>query len=128
MAKRTFKTSRKLTGAKVFRKWDDWKVGDLFIGKFADQYTDEKYNKEVYVFDVEECTFNADLAGKQLALNEMGMFSKAMEKVSKGEFIQFTYNGKDQIEKGKFAGKEAHTCEVLVLEEGDEDDSGEDGL
>jgi hypothetical protein len=132
MQKRSFKVGRKVNGSKTFRKWADWKVGDYFIGKYSEQYTDEKYDKEVFVFEVIEAVFKdgkgAELEGKNLALNEMGMLAKALERVGKGEIVQVTYNGKSGIEKGKYAGKEAHSCEVLVLEEGSEGSSDEDDL
>lgn len=121
--KRKYKTARKVNGSKVFRKWSDWSTGDYFIGKYVEQYTDDKYDKEVFVFEIEEAEFkdgkHKDLIGKNLALNTMGMLEKAMEKVVRGEVVQMTYTGKSAIEKGKFAGKDAHSCEVLVLEEDD---------
>jgi hypothetical protein len=125
MQKRNFKTARKLTAAKQYRKWSDWKVGDYIIGKYVETYTDEKYDKEVFVIDVIEASFKdgtgKKFENKHLGLNSIGMLAKALQKVGAGEIVQVNYNGKSQMEKGKYAGKEAHSVDILVLEEDESD-------
>lgn len=120
---RTWGTGKKISGGlKIFRQWKAYKEGDVFVGKFTKQYTDEKYNQECYVFEVLDCSFKVDgksIIGKSLVLNHIGMLGKAMEEATIGDIVQVEYTGVGKIEKGKFKGKEAHTVDVSLLETGD---------
>jgi hypothetical protein len=125
--RRQFKSTRKVTlGQKTYRKWEEWDTGDVLIAKFMDQEIDN-YDKPNYLMEVIDAQFKdsklgAKLEGKTLALNHCGILGKAMEKISKGEMVQLTYNGTSKIEKGKFAGKDAHLMDIEVVEE----DTGEE--
>lgn len=130
MAKRVFKTTKKLSGTRCsYRKWDEWEIGDCVIGKYVGMKIDQ-YEKPGWQILVEDAQFTKHkegeaLKGKTLQLNSSGQLNKAMEDVEEGQWLQITYNGTAQIEKGKFKGKDAHLVEVDLLEEdtGDEDDS-----
>ncbi len=120
MAKRTFKKTQTLSGGKkVYRKWDEYEVGDVLIGKYVAIHTDQ-YKKECPVVEVLEAQFKDDsgddLEGQQLVLNACGMLNKALEDVAFGQLIQVTYNGKSTIEKGPYKDKEAHTMSVDIVE------------
>ncbi len=128
MEKRKFKTTKRLAGggARVYRKWGEWDVGDVFVGKYISSYLDQ-YDKPGWVFTVEEAFFKdkklaKELVGKNLALNGAGMLNKAMAEIEEGQLVQITYTGTSTIEKGKFAGKDAHTMEVDLVSE----DNGEE--
>lgn len=121
MAKRVFKATEQLAGGtRVYRKWADWEVGDILIGKWVATHVDQ-YKKNCPVFTVEEAYFKAKkegekLKGQNLCLNACGMLEKALESAEKGDLIQIEYTGTSMIEKGPYAGKEAHTMVVDKVE------------
>ncbi len=121
MSKRVYKATRKLTsGPKEFRKWNDWEVGDVYIGKYVETYIDN-YDKECFVFQTIDAQFKDKAEAKRFAdknfgANHNGMLAKAMAKAAVGDCVQIIYNGKSEIEKGKYAGKEAHTLDVDIVE------------
>lgn len=125
MSKRTFVPKRKLSGGvKMYRKWEDYDIGDIVIGKYTDTHTDQ-YGKLCWVIEVYDAQFK-DKSGskyvkKNLVLNAAGMLDKAMKKLELGEVIQAEYQGTSVIEKGKFAGKDSHVIEVQLCEEGESD-------
>lgn len=128
MAKRTFKTRRKLTtGPLIYRKWVDWDEGDVLVGKYLSKKKDLKYGKLQYTFEVLEADFKdrsgKKVIGKNLCLNETGMLKKALAQLQFGEIIQIAYNGTAEIEGGKFKGKDSHTMDIDVVTE---DDGSED--
>lgn len=120
-----FKVARQVSGvSSTYRKWAEWSLGDVFVGKYLATKIDA-YGKNNYTFQVEEAFFKdkklaASLIGKNLTLNANGMLDKAMEQVEFGTFVQIEYGGTAKIEKGKFAGKEAHSVLVSVVTEGEE--------
>lgn len=137
MAKRVFRSKKKISGRCLYRAWKEWEVGDVFIGKYSGSKIDN-YDKPNWLFEIVDIQF-ADKkeakrlpVGERIGLNSMGMLNKAMEQVEEGDLVQVTYNGMAEIDDGgKFDGKDAHTCEVeIVVEEGDEsgedEDSGDD--
>lgn len=128
-AKRVFKQKRVLSGMqKVFRKWGDWDTDDYVVGKYVATHEDN-YDKTNRVIQVIAAEFSDDsgeeFVGKNLVLNSSGIIDKAFEGSDKtpgieiGEFVQVTYLGKSEILKGKYAGKEAHNMEVIVVEDPD---------
>lgn len=133
MAKRIFKSKKKLSSVKaVYRKWSEWDVGDILIGTFKGTQIDQ-YEKDNYLIEVEDAQFGNKKAAKKLAavdgekviigLNHTGKLGRAMKNAEVGDVIQITYNGMDEMAKGKFKGKDAHDMEVEVVEEEDEDES-----
>jgi hypothetical protein len=126
--KRVFKSKKKLSGGRcVYRAWKDWEVGDCIVGTYKGSKTDN-YDKPNWLIEVEEATFGSSpkeakkLKGLTIGLNSAGQLDKAMEKVSEGEMIQVMYNGTAEIEKGKYAGKDAHQIEVDIVSEGEDDE------
>ena len=129
MLKRKYKVKKAISGtAKAFRKWEEYATGDVIIGKYVDIHTDQ-YKKTCWIIDVEEAHFKKskeDYAGKHLVLNNCGSLAKAMEKVSVGDLLQIEYTGMTTIEKGPYAGKDAHTVKVDVIELEDEGSDSDD--
>jgi len=125
--KRVFKVQRKLGGSKLFRKWDLWTVGDVVIGKLVG-YHDDDYGHKCPIIEVLDAQFkdeaeNQRVGGKQLVLNSCGVLAKALESADLGDIIQVAYTGQSLIEKGKYKGKKAHTMDVDLLVEEDEEAS-----
>lgn len=50
--------------------------------------------------------------GTQKVLPSSGHLNYLVSTLSKGDYIQVTYMGKEVMKKGKFAGKSAHTFKV----------------
>lgn len=130
MAKRVFKSKKKVSGGRcVYRAWKDWEIGDLVIGTYKGSKIDN-YKKPNWLVEVEDAQFQNHKEGKKLmgqviGLNSCGQLDKAMEEVSEGDMIQVMYNGTSEIQKGKYAGKDAHLVEVDIVEE-DNGDSNDD--
>ena len=129
MAKRVFKSKKKLSGGRcTYRAWKEWETGDYIIGTYKGSKTDN-YDKPNWLVLVEEASFVSapkeakKLVGQVIGLNSNGMLNKAMERVEEGDMIQVMYNGTSEIEKGKYAGKDAHLVEVDLVTE---DDGSED--
>ena len=128
---RKYKSVKKVSGVrKVYRKWEDWDIGDIVIGKFTGIHIDQ-YKKECPMIEVEEAFFKAkkegaELVGKTLVINHTGMIGSAFSKISEGTCVQITYDGKSLIEKGPYKGKDAHVTLVEEVEEIDENDQAYD--
>lgn len=119
MEKRKFIVRKKLAGQKMYRKWEDWAIGDILICKLIGTHVDQ-YKKECPVVEVLETHFKTEsekYQGKQMVLNQCGILNKAMEQLSIGDIIQITYNGSSMIEKGPYKGKEAHVLDIAMCEE-----------
>jgi len=141
--KRVFKsTGKKLTGIRcVYRAWKEWEVGDYIIGTYVGSKTDQ-YEKPNWIFKVEEVGGPSIKALKKLVdqnigLNSAGNLNSAMvdkngnEKVVIGTALQITYNGMEEMEGGKYKGKDKHNIDVEVMEDEDgseapEEDTEED--
>jgi hypothetical protein len=127
MEKRKYVVRKQLNGPKTFRKWSEYAVGDIVIGTFVGKHEDTTYNKTHWIFKVEEAFFKTDgekFVGKNLVINSCGSLDNAMEQVSEGQLVQIEYMGQVEMTKGKYAGKEAHSVKVDIVEvdEGEEDD------
>ncbi len=123
--KRTFVSKKKLTHVKSeYRKWNEWKDGDVVVGKFVAERED-KYKKPSWIIEVIEAHFqgkpklSAKLKGQNLGLNSTGTLDKAMEQVVVGDTIQVTYCGMEEMTGGPYKGKERHVVEVDIVEEDD---------
>lgn len=137
MAKRVFKSKKKLSGGArcVYRAWKEWEVGDIIIGVYTGSRIDN-YDKPNWMLEVLDAQFASKpktakkLIGQTIGLNSTGQLNNAMEKVEEGQIIQVMYNGMAEMEKGKYAGKDAHQVEVDIVEEDDgseEEETEEDG-
>lgn len=131
--KRKFKTVRKLGGPMKFRKWSDWEVGDVLIGKYESVRTDQ-YDKTNRVLSVLEAQFKDgsghEYDGKNICLNACGSldfwFEEAEEPVVKGDIVQIEYCGKEVMEKGPYAGKDFHSISIAVVTDEEDDYEGYD--
>lgn len=132
MAKRVFKSKKKLGGRSLYRKWGDWEEGDLIIGKFVgtklDQYKKDNFMFEVYDAQFADKKFAKPLIDKVLSLNTCGSLANQMENVEEGEVLQVVYMGTSEIKKGTHKGKDAHVVECTIMEEedGEDDDDSDD--
>lgn len=116
-------------GSKIFRPWGHWTEGDTLQGKFVST-SEDNFGNTNYELEVEECEFDqerivtktkkgeesvllAPKEGEIFCLNSCGSLEKAMEKCDIGDVIKVIYTGTIILNKGKFAGKEAHTMKVL---------------
>jgi hypothetical protein len=131
MYQRRFATKKAIKGNMEYRKWDDYEIGDIVVGKFVGMHHCQ-FEKENPKISVLEAFFKdgsgAQLTGKTLVLNSCGTLDSAMKEIKEGDLIQLEYTGKVALTKGKFAGKEAHTMNIETVEEVEEDSSEDDGL
>lgn len=134
MAKRQFVTKKKISGGrKEFRPWKEWKAGDFVIGEYIGEHEDG-YQNICRVVKVVEANFQGKpksskaIVDKNLVLNSAGMLDKAFDEneIEFGQIVKVTYNGTNEIEKGKYKGKESHTFDIELLE--DEDEPSEDDI
>lgn len=124
--KRVFRTKKKVAGgSKMYKPWKEFHEGDWVIGEYIGTHKDQ-YDKICRIIKVEDAQFadgfQEKCIGKNLVLNSVGMMDKAWEEDDAGDLeigaiIQVTYNGTSTIEKGKFAGKDAHLVEIDLVEE-----------
>lgn len=127
--KRVFQTRRTLTGANVYRSWKDYTEGDVVVGHFEGIHVDnfKKNNAKVKVVYAEFADGTGDsFVGKTLVINSCGSLEKAMETMTEGAGYQFVYGGKVTLQKGPYAGKEAHSLEITEVEI--EEESSDAGL
>ena len=132
--KRTYTVTKTVSGKpKKFRLWKDYSVGDIlicyYVGTTENKYNEAKPNFVVEILEtfLKNKTIEKDLVdGTHLVLNTTGMLDKAMSNVAPGTLLQITYNGTNAIEKGKFAGKEAHSILVEEIEKDEESPSHDD--
>lgn len=134
---RVFKSKKKLSKTRcVYRAWGEWEAGDIIVGTYKGQQTDQ-YDKPNWLVEIEEAFFTnkkdqKKFKGQVIGLNSAGKLDGAMENVSEGDMIQVEYKGMSTIEKGKYKGKDAHDIEVDLVEEDDgseeeeNDDENED--
>lgn len=125
----TFKTKKVLSGGRSeYRAWNEWDEGDTIVCKFLGS-SNNKMNpsKKDWLVEVIE-PFFADKAemkrlkpGTRLTLNSAGQLDKGMMQLSDGAIFQVVYNGAQEMEGGKYAGKKAHTMEVCEVELNSED-------
>lgn len=125
-AKRKFTVTKTLSGSQSYRKWSDYSEGDVVIGQFVGihlcQY--KKENVKIKVLDAQFKDGSGDTyIGKTLVINHCGSLEHAMQEVKEGEHVQIEYTGKMTLAKGPYAGKEAHTVAVAVVEIESEDES-----
>lgn len=127
--KRVFNVKKTLTGSNVYRPWKDYSEGDVIVGAFQGIHIDnyKKNNAKVKVVYAELADGTGDdLVGKTLVINSCGSLEKALENMEEGTGYQFVYNGKITLDRGPYAGKEAHSVaiEEVDLEEVESTDAG----
>lgn len=133
MAKRVFKTKKKLSGGGklAFRKWDEWTEGDRIVARLKGWRTD-RYDKECPTVEIIEADLSDKKAqkawpeGTLVSLNAAGMLNKALKELNEGDLFQLVYNGTNVIEKGTHKGKESHTFEIDEIEDPENPSKDED--
>jgi len=93
-------------GGRKYLKWGLWNEGDYLVGKFIatylDQYGNECYEVQIIEAEIEGIELKE---GDTFGINSCGGLKKNMVDVLPGSFIQVTYNGEGEMEKGPFKGK-----------------------
>lgn len=134
MAKRTFKSKKKLAGVRSeYRAWSEWSEGDIIVCKYVGSSQNRKNaTKKDWIVEAIDCQFEDKkeakrLMGKVVTLNCAGQLDKGMAQAELGNLVQITYNGQQEMQGGPHAGKMAHLHQVeIVEEEGEEDDLEEE--
>lgn len=126
MAKRVFKTKKVLSGVKTeYRAWKEWSEGDVLVGTLVGTSQNRKNkSKKDWILKVEDCFFEDKkeekrVKGKTITLNTAGQLDKGMEQIQIGQMVQITYNGSKEMQGGDYEGQNAHTMEVIEVEEDD---------
>lgn len=99
-------------GSRTYRPWKDWEEGEYVGGKYIKQSVD-KFGKDNYAIEVEDTNIPTLKNGEVMVLNSNGSLDYKMGEVEIGDYVQVEYTGKQVLDKGPFAGKEAHTVKVL---------------
>lgn len=81
-------------------------VEGVFLESVANHYDDTKRD---FKFERED--------GSKVIINQAGNLGYRMKAVNPGDFVQITYEGKQEIQNGKMKGRSAHNFSVLVAEE-----------
>lgn len=129
--RRVFNTKRTLTGSNVYRPWKDYSEGDVVVGIFQGIHIDnfKKNNAKIKVTYAEFADGTGHtLEGKVLVINSCGSLEKSLEIMEEGAAYQFVYNGKVTLEKGPYAGKEAHSVAIDEVELDEEAGQSNAGL
>ena len=121
-SKRVFKTVRKVAGrGGNFRAWDTWNTGDILIAEFKGLGKEDMYGHPSYEMEIVDAQFSKDKEkfkpGTIITLNHNGSVGNGLKNAMPGELYQFEYNGMGVIEKGKWAGKDAHSIDITLVEE-----------
>ncbi len=119
------KKFKEIGGAKVYRGWKNWVEGEYIQGVLTGTSVDN-YNKTNWHIQITETNIEDEdeiIEGVTIGLNSCGSLDFKMVQVAEGETVYIEYNGKGELTKGKFAGKEFH--EVIVKVMGDDDDDSE---
>lgn len=118
--KREFKGRKVSGGIKNFRKWSEWEEGDVMVGKYLNSEKDTRYGGMNRVFEVIEANFldknGKSLEGQQLSLNKNATIDRVFKEHTPkpGTDMQITYNGKEEMTGGDYAGQEKHVIEVIL--------------
>lgn len=107
-------------GQKVYLKYSECEEGQVLCeGIYKRQGIDKTYGKPYWEVQDEE---------KGLVhLNHAGQLEIKFEELKVGDQIQVTFMGKQRIEKGPYAGKDANQFKVLRAKR-EQQDSAEDKL
>jgi hypothetical protein len=79
--------------------------GDSFYGEYTYSFKDNTYEKTTYKIRTEDGL---------IGINGCAALDKLMQRVTIGQLVRITYNGKTPIKSGKYAGKLAHSFFVAA--------------
>lgn len=99
-------------GLPKYFKYTDCKAGDVLIEKAEFTGTTEgKYGAQFNFIEVD--------TGQHVVLNKSGQFEWRLEQghMNVGEVFRITFQGKEKIEKGTYAGKEANKFDIEKYED-----------
>jgi len=112
-------------GSAKYRKYDLWDAGDQLAGKLVEIRKD-KFGKPAYVVQVEDVAFKKSSeqpsVGELFLINNAGGLQYKIDQVGGvviGDIIGVEYNGKVDIQKGKWKGSKAHDIDFFVSKQGD---------
>jgi hypothetical protein len=122
---------KQVGGAKHYKKWNLWSVGDEVYGKYLCCTPNKKFRNNVnYEFEVISVNFaegNTDGEGKEikagsvLSLNGSGSLNYKMGEICEGSKVFLEYKGMSVLESGDFEGSDAHDIDVFEDEDGSND-------
>jgi len=87
-------------------------IGQKVSGKYVKQITD-KFGNPAYKIILEDGTTGI--------LNSTGQLASLFEKVALGSDVDVVYQGKTEIETGKWAGTDAHVFELFAEDSNDDE-------
>jgi len=106
----------KKRGGRAYKSWKKWTIGDFIVGKFIKTYEDN-FGNTCYEVEIIEAQFadGTELKeGSLFGVNSCGSLSHNMQDVLPGSFVEMTYDGEGEIEKGSFKGKKFHSVQLSV--------------
>lgn len=114
---------RVIQGGKDFlkpKKWEEWTKGDYIEGEYVNASELDRYGKPIYEIRVTDKKLTGSdptiLTGDRkgiIPLYPNGGLMKQMEHASYGDKVRITYDGMNEIKKGKWKGEMAH---AVILE------------
>lgn len=124
----TSRRRRLIGGAKSYRPWKEWSIGEQIIGKYT-AIGEDNYGKPNYTIQIESMNFDHEPEsgmkaeeGKLIGLNSAGSLDSKMADIEIGTICEFTYQGTTKLPANhKFKDKDCHQIDVAVLEDEDGD-------
>lgn len=111
-------------GSAKYRKYDLWDAGDQLAGRVVEIRKD-KFGKPAYVVEVQDVAFKKSSeqpsVGELFLVNNAGGLQYKIDQVGGvviGDVIGIEYNGKVDIQKGKWKGSKAHDIDFFISKEG----------
>jgi hypothetical protein len=111
-------------GSAKYRKYDLWDAGDQLAGRVVEIRKD-KFGKPAYVVEVQDVAFKKTSeqpsVGDLFLVNNAGGLQYKIDQVGGvviGDVIGIEYNGKVDIQKGKWKGSKAHDIDFFISKEG----------
>lgn len=131
----------RVIGGKDFykpKKWETWQHGDYIQGEFVGQLDVDRYKKPIYGIkiqgvedaEVKFADMNTPYGLKDgvVPLFPNGGLLKQMAEAQEGDFVKITYQGKNKIKQGQWAGTMAHAIIVEIDGYETEEESSDDDL
>ena len=106
-------------GQRNYKKWDDWREGDYFVGILRSTYED-KFGNLNFEFDVTESNVRDIRPGSVFGCGNGAMRFK-LNGVALNTECRIEYKGVQICKKGKFKDSEYHDVEVSVAVDDDFD-------
>jgi hypothetical protein len=80
-----------------------------YVGSLQNRFDDKKLD-----YKLEEVDNDGNKTGRTIVINGAGNLGYRMKDIALGTLVQIQYLGRSKITKGKMAGKESHSFDVLT--------------